>query len=91
MDIKNGIDTETNTEAVSVEVFYGKFNNSEKLTNTSYVEMELLKDLGNGNYEYKASIDIDNGGNYGYTFRVIPRHEMLISPHDISLVKWIES
>jgi starch phosphorylase len=53
--------------------------------------MELSNDLGNGTYEYTANIDIDNGGNYGYTFRVLPKHEMLINKHDISLVKWIES
>ncbi|MBR6252330.1 MAG: alpha-glucan family phosphorylase [Clostridia bacterium] len=79
------------TDFVSVEVFYGKFSKGEKLTNTSFIEMELSKELENGNYEYKTTIDIDNGGNYGYTFRVMPHHEMLINPHDMSLVKWIES
>ena len=79
------------TDSVSVEVFYGKFANGEKLTNTSFIEMELSKEIDKGNYEYKASIDIDNGGNYGYTFRVMPKNDMLIDPHDVSLVKWIES
>ena len=46
---------------------------------------------GNGYYEYSTSIDIDNGGNYGYTFRVLPKNEMLINNQDMSLVKWIES
>jgi starch phosphorylase len=77
--------------SVTCEVFYGKFLDGEKLINTSNVEMELSNDLGNGTYEYTANIDIDNGGNYGYTFRVLPKHEMLINKHDISLVKWIES
>ena len=52
--------------------------------------MELSIDLGNGKYEYKTTINIDNGGNYGYTFRVLPRHEMLLNKQDMSLVKWIE-
>ena len=52
--------------------------------------MDLSQDLGNNTYEYKTSIEIDNGGNYGYTFRVLPKHEMLINKQDMSLVKWIE-
>lgn len=76
--------------SVTCEVFYGKFVNGEKIINTSYVEMELGKDLGDGNFEYHTSIDIDNGGNYGYTFRVLPKHELMINKQDMSLVKWIE-
>ena len=76
--------------SVTVEVFYGKFVNGEKLINSVYKEMELSNDLGNNCYEYKTSIEIDNGGNYGYTFRVLPKHEMLINKQDMSLVKWIE-
>lgn len=78
-------------ESVTVEVYYGRFLNGEKLLNSSFMEMTLANDLGNSTYEYKTSITIDNGGNYGYTFRVLPNHKMLISKHDMSLVKWLES
>ena len=78
------------SSSVTVEVFYGKFMNGEKIINSVYKEMELSQDLGNNTYEYKTSIAIDNGGNYGYTFRVLPKNEMLINKQDMSLVKWIE-
>ena len=74
--------------SVSVEVFYGKFTNGEKITNSIYKTMELSQDLGNHTYEYKTSISIDNGGNYGYTFRVLPKNDMLINKQDMSLIKW---
>jgi starch phosphorylase len=77
--------------SIACEVFYGKFIDGEKLLSSTYKEMTLDKDLGNGDYEFRASIDIDNGGNYGYTFRVVPSSEMLINKQDMSLVKWIES
>ncbi len=77
-------------ESVTVEVYYGKFINGEKILNSAFKEMTLANDLGNSTYEYKTSITIDNGGNYGYTFRVLPNHDMLISKHDMSLVKWLE-
>ncbi len=77
--------------SIVCEVFYGKFLNGEKLSGSFCKEMELSNDLGNGKFEYKTTINIDNGGNYGYTFRVLPRHEMLINKQDMSLVKWIEN
>ncbi|MBO5141948.1 MAG: alpha-glucan family phosphorylase [Clostridia bacterium] len=76
--------------SVTVEVFYGKFSNGEKIINSVYKEMDLSQDFGDNTYEYKTSIAIDNGGNYGYTFRVLPKNEMLINKQDMSLVKWIE-
>lgn len=77
-------------ESVTVEVFYGKIVNGEKISNNLYKEMELTNTLENNTYEYKTQIALDNGGNYGYTFRVLPKHEMLINEQDMSLVKWIE-
>ena len=78
-------------ESVTVEVYYGRFVNNEKLLSSAFKTMELANNLENSTYEYKTSITIDNGGNYGYTFRVVPNHDMLINKHDMSLVKWLES
>ena len=32
---------------------------------------------------------MNDGGNYAYTFRVIPKHEMLINEQDLDLAKWL--
>jgi len=77
--------------SVDVEVFFGKFQNGEKLINSLFKKMELSNDLGNGSYEFKTQVNIDNGGNFGYTFRVLPKNDMIINQHDISLEKWIEN
>ena len=44
---------------------------------------EVLEDLRNG------KVNLKNGGNYGYTFRVMPKHEMLLDSANLNLVKWI--
>ena len=41
------------------------------------------------NYEYETKIELKTGGNYGYTFRVMPKHEMLLESANMDLVKWI--
>jgi alpha-glucan phosphorylase len=40
-------------------------------------------------YEYEATVELTTGGNYGYTFRVMPKNEMLLDPANLDLVKWI--
>ncbi len=40
-------------------------------------------------YNYEAVIDLKSGGNFGYTFRVMPKHEMLMDAENLNLVKWI--
>jgi len=42
----------------------------------------------NGNV-YKAKIMLKTGGDYGYTFRVMPKHEMILDNQNLNLVKWI--
>ena len=48
------------------------------------------KDDANKKYYYVAKIDLNSGGNYGYSFRVMPQHEMGLESANLDLVKWIE-
>ena len=41
-------------------------------------------------YSYEATLKLTTGGNFGYTFRVVPKHEMLLDQENLNLVKWIE-
>ena len=40
-------------------------------------------------YRYYAEIAFPTGGNYGYTFRIMPKHEMLLESENLNLIKWI--
>ena len=40
-------------------------------------------------YEFTAKIELKTGGNYGYTFRVMPKHEMILDAENLNLVKWV--
>ena len=48
------------------------------------------KEDENKKYFYVAKIDLSSGGNYGYSFRVMPQNEMLLDSANMDLVKWIE-
>lgn len=79
-----------NKENVDVEVYYGKILDNGIVENVSIIPMTLeSEDEASKKYYYTAKIELSTGGNYGYTFRVMPKHEMLLEPTNLNLVKWI--
>ena len=75
---------------VRVEVYYGKISSNGIVEDVSIIPMKLEKsDEENRKYYYTAKIELTTGGNYGYTFRVMPKHEMLLESANLNLVKWI--
>ena len=62
-----------------------------KLDNITITNMKLKSSNEEENeYSYEAKIELKTGGNYGYTFRVMPKHEMLLDSENLNLVKWLE-
>ena len=77
-------------ENIDVEVYYGKILDNGIVENVSIIPMKLEKqDEETRKYYYVAKIELTTGGNYGYTFRVMPKHEMILEPTNLNLVKWI--
>ena len=77
-------------ENIQVECYYGKILDNGIVEDTEIKEMELVaENTENKTYSYEAKIGLKTGGNYGYTFRVMPKHEMLLEKENLNLVKWI--
>ena len=73
------------------EVYYGKFLEDGTVQDVKIIPMKLERtEQENKKYYYIARIDLNSGGNYGYTFRVMPKHEMILDSENLDLVKWIE-
>ncbi len=73
---------------ISVQVYSGKVLDNGILEDIKVTEMErLFKDSN----IYVAKIALTAGGNYGYTFRIMPKHEMVLDPQNLNLIKWITS
>ena len=69
---------------------YRKILDNGIVENVSIIPMKLEKqDEETRKYYYVAKIELTTGGNYGYTFRVMPKHEMILEPTNLNLVKWI--
>ncbi len=79
-----------NVENIETQVYYGKIGDGGTIENISIIPMKLVNsDDNERNYTFAAKIELNSGGNYGYTFRVMPKHPMLIDSENMNLVKWI--
>ena len=75
---------------ISVQCYYGKILENGIVENVEIIPMKMIdEDEENKKYTFSAKIELKTGGNYGYTFRVMPKHEMLLEPANLNLVKWI--
>ena len=77
-------------ENIEAQVYYGKILDNGTIENISIIPMTLSQENNEEKtYTYNAKIELKTGGNYGYTFRVMPKHEMLLDSANLNLVKWI--
>ena len=79
-----------NVENIEAQVYYGKILDNGTIENISIIPMNLVSSNNEEKiYTYNAKIELKTGGNYGYTFRVMPKHEMLLDSANLNLIKWI--
>ena len=80
-----------NKEDIRVEAYCGKVSDNGIVEDVIVVPMKLVSEEEQyKRYHYYAKISLVSGGNYGYTFRVMPQNEMLLDSENLDLVKWIE-
>ena len=77
-------------DSIVTEVYFGKIQKDGRIENISIIPMNRVEeDDENRTYTYTAKINLTTGGDYGYTFRVMPKHNMLLDSANLNLVKWI--
>ncbi len=74
-------------EDVQVEVYYGPLVKGVIVDGLA-VEMKAVRQTDAATFYYEAKICLTEGGEYGYSFRVIPHHPHLMNKFDMPLVKW---
>ena len=75
---------------ITVQVYYGKILENGIVEDISIIPMELTEENPEERkYYYTAKIELTTGGNYGYTFRVMPKNEMILEPANLDLIKWV--
>lgn len=73
-------------EDVCVEIAHGKVSEGDELLDTSFDQLMLKEDLGDGRFLFSGEVQIDRSGSFGYTVRVLPHHPSLASKTELGLV-----
>ena len=75
---------------IRVEVYCGKVSDDGTVEDIVIVPMDLVAEEEDfKRYHYEAKLSLSSGGNYGYTFRIMPQNEMLLDSENLDLVKWV--
>ena len=86
VDLPEGIDV----NSIKTQVYYGKILDNGIMEEMQTIPMQLKdKDEEKRAYNYSAKITLKTGGNYGYTFRVMPQTDMVLDTTNLDLVQWI--
>ena len=54
---------------------YGRAEDSDELADITVAELEPTENLGKGRHLFTGTVVIDRSGSFGYTVRVLPKHE----------------
>jgi len=80
--------SDINESNANVQVYFGQFMENGTVKNVYTTEMKKVGEE-NGKLLYEGTIELPTGGNFGYTFRVMPKHEMLLDSENMNLIKWL--
>jgi starch phosphorylase len=70
---------------VLVQVAFGRVDEHDDLRDPTYLEL-VKADRLDGQWRYDGEVPLERKGSFGYTVRVLPRHELLASPAELGLV-----
>jgi len=73
---------------VKVQVYYGRLDANDHIDNPQVEDMTLVESQDSGICNYSAHLKILEGGEYGYTFRILPYHPQAINVFEPGLVRW---
>ncbi|HXA59207.1 MAG TPA: alpha-glucan family phosphorylase [Streptosporangiaceae bacterium] len=71
---------------VVVEVAYGPVDESDSLLSPAYLELTGEEVAEDGRRRYAGEVPLDRTGAFGYSVRVVPRHERLVTGTELGLV-----
>ncbi|HEX6469836.1 MAG TPA: alpha-glucan family phosphorylase [Streptosporangiaceae bacterium] len=71
---------------VAVELAYGRVDEHDQLIEPRYVELTGRESGEDGRLRFVGEVPLDRTGAFGYSVRVVPRHERLATRTELGLV-----
>ena len=71
---------------VAVQVAYGHVSEADELSAVKHADLALAESFEGGRHAFAGDVRLEESGAFGYTVRVVPKHEHLVSVADTGLV-----
>ena len=75
-------------EEVEVQIAYGQVDDADELREVTVAPLKQDGQREDGGWVFEGEVSLLTPGAFGYTVRVVPRHQSLISPAELGLVAW---
>ncbi|MEA2101420.1 MAG: alpha-glucan family phosphorylase [Thermodesulfobacteriota bacterium] len=73
---------------ITCSIYYGHLDEAGCIQDAKEIEMQHVSRKDRQAYLFEGNIDCEDTGRFGYTVRVLPRHEYCRHPVDLGLVCW---
>ena len=73
-------------EDVAVQVVHGRVSEADELSDLRFAELDWIEAYEAGRHAFAGDVKLEATGPFGYTVRVVPKHELLASNADTGLV-----
>jgi starch phosphorylase len=74
-------------EDVAVQLYRGLLDAKDELHSPSTHDMDFVEEV-EGIHTFRCGVPFENSGRFGYTVRVIPRHEDVLIPNELTKIRW---
>ncbi len=75
---------------VDVQVVHGRVGDDDSLADTATASLQQTDGYEGGRHRFAGDLTLERTGPFGYTVRVLPRHDLLATPAEMGLVAWPE-
>jgi glycogen phosphorylase len=73
-------------EDVDVELVHGVIDSRDVLVDTHVAPLRLAESYEAGRHRFDGEVELDHSGPFGYTVRVVPRNDLLVSTAELGIV-----
>ncbi|WP_395692702.1 alpha-glucan family phosphorylase [Nocardioides sp.] len=73
-------------EDVDVQLVYGRSNAEDDLLDTGIESLAVAESYEGGRHRFDVEHVLDHAGAFGYTVRVVPHNDLLVSPAELGVV-----
>jgi starch phosphorylase len=73
---------------VDVQVVHGRVAGDDQLREPQVVSLAHAEADAGGQHRYESDIELETTGQFGYTVRILPSHELLVNAAEVGVIAW---